>query len=173
MFALRRLKADRPARSAQSSDCSRHERVTLKSLGHTSLIGWLLKTTVRAEVGSRLQFARYSNGKALFIGHVVGSVHREANFEIGRPCIAMGNVSPFRHCPVAEVPVITECRYAARVGLSREGHRLPNLRLRRNSRSNRWGGLGHSVVHQLDYYRRLWRLILQPDRITCECKAGG
>src|ERR1019366_9973748 len=148
-------------------------RVRSLPLGRTSLVGWLLKTPVRAEVGSRLQFARYSDGKALFIGRVIRPVHCEPDNEIGRSCIAMKNVGSFRDCPVAEVPVITECRYAVRGGLSREGYRLPNLRLRRDSRCDSWGGLGDGSVHQLDYHRRLWRLILKPDRATFECKGGA
>ena len=52
--------------------------------GRTSFVGWLLKAPVRAELRSRFQFARYCDGKALLIGHVVRSVHREPNREISR-----------------------------------------------------------------------------------------
>src|ERR1700722_11862240 len=141
-------------------------------LDRASLVGWLLKTPVRAEGGNRLQFAPYSNREGLFIGRVVRSFHHEPNCEIGCSCVAMKNLGALRDRPVAEIPVIAECRYAVRVDLSREGHRLSNLRLRRDSRRDRWGSLGHSLVHQLDYYRRLWRLILNPDPVACECKVG-
>src|SRR6266567_1219768 len=141
-----------------------------RSKGGTSFVGWLLKAPVRPELGSRFQFAGYSDGKTLFIGRVVRPVHCEPNPEIGRSGIAMRNVGSLRDCPVAEVPVIADCRYAGRVGLGRKGDRLPSLRLRRDSGRNGWGGLSHRGVHQLNYNRRLWRLLLKMDRATFERK---
>lgn len=145
----------------------------VSTFGCTSFFGWLLKRPVRAELGSRLQFARYADGEALFIGRVVRPIHCELDNEIGRSCIAMRNVGPFRDGSVAEVPVVAECRHAARVGLSREGDGFPSLRLRRDSGRNSWGGLGGSSVHQLDYHGRLRRLILKPDRTPFEYKGGA
>ena len=52
----------------------------------------LFKTPVRAELGGRLQFAAYSEGKALFIGHVVRPVDCEPHYEIGHAGIAMRDV---------------------------------------------------------------------------------
>src|ERR1700736_4275677 len=82
-------------------------------LGCTSFVGCLLKAPVRAEIGSGFQFARYSDGKALLIGQIVRSVYRKTDREIGGSCVAMGHLGAFGDRPIAEVPVIAECRWAA------------------------------------------------------------
>src|SRR5450755_2963623 len=127
-----------------------------------SAIAWLDEASIIAKAGRHLQTSGHLYRECLFRRYAVHSLDGEAKRKISGSGVGMRRIRAVRTCSVVKIPMIRDCRNAARIGLRREMDSLAGLSLGGHPSGHGRGSLGNGGVNDLDYPDRLGRLVLDP-----------